>query len=91
MGLISTLVDKKINNISLGLHHEITKLMEILKKNLFPAYLIEMILSRCINGALSNQCPRDSLPTKPIFYLKLPYIDLFSVVAQKKDSSALLQ
>ena len=58
--------------------------MEILKKNLFPAYLIEMILSRCINGTLSNQCPRDSLPTKPIFYLKLPYIDLFSVVAKKK-------
>ena len=42
VGLIRTLVDRayKINNTSLGLHEDITKLMEILKKNIFPAHLV---------------------------------------------------
>ena len=38
VGLIRTLVDRayKINNTWLGLHKDFTKLMDILKKNLFP-------------------------------------------------------
>ena len=42
MGLIKTVVDRcyKINNTLLGFHEDITKLMVILKKNLFPARLI---------------------------------------------------
>ena len=38
VGLIRTLVDRayKINNTWLGLHEDITKLMEILKKESFP-------------------------------------------------------
>ena len=41
VGLIRTLIDRayKINNTRLRLHEDITKLMEILKKNLFPAHL----------------------------------------------------
>ena len=37
--LVKTLVDRayKINNIWLGFHEDITKLMDILRKNLFPA------------------------------------------------------
>ena len=58
--------------------------MEILKKNLFPAHLIERVVNRYINGTQSNHCPRDSLPTSPTFYFKLPYIGHFSVVTQKK-------
>ena len=86
VGLIRTLVDRayKINNTWLGLHEDITKLMEILKKNLFPAHLIERVVNRYITGTQSNHCPRDSLPTSPTFYFKLPYIGHFSVVTQKK-------
>ena len=71
VGLIRTLVDRayKINNTWLGLHEDITKLMEILKKNLFPAHLIERVVNRYITGTQSNHCPRDSLPTSPTFYL----------------------
>ena len=86
VGLIRTLIDRayKINNTWLGLHEDITKLMEILKKNLFPAHLIEGVVNRYITGTPSNHCPQGSLPTSPIFYFKLPYIGHFFVVTQKK-------
>ena len=58
--------------------------MEILKRNLFPAHLIERVVNRYITGTLSNHCPQGSLPTSLIFYFKLPYIGHFSVVTQKK-------
>ena len=75
----------KINNTWLGLHEDITKLTEILKKNLFPAHVIEKVVNRYITGTHSNHCPRVSLPTtSPTFYFKLPYIGHFSVVTQKK-------
>ena len=79
VGLIRTLIDRayKINNTWLGLHEDITKLMEILKKNLFPAHLIERAVNRYISGTLSNHCPQGSLPTSPIFYFELPYIGHF--------------
>ena len=84
MALIRTLIDRayKINNTWLGLHEDITKLMEILKKNLFPAHLIERVVNRYITVTLSNHCSQRSLPTSPIFYFKLPYIG--HVVTQKK-------
>ena len=42
VGLIKTLVDRayKINSTWLGFHGDINYLTDILKKNLFPAYLI---------------------------------------------------
>ena len=55
-----------------------------LKKNLFPAHLIERVVNRYATGTLSNHCPRGSLPTSSTFYFKLPYIGHFSVVTQKK-------
>ena len=62
-----------INNTWLGLHEDITKLTEILKKNLFPAHLIEKVVNRYITGTHSNHCPQGSLPTtSPTFYLRWP-------------------
>ena len=48
VGLIKTLVSRayKINNTWLGFHEDINKLTDILKKNLFPAHLIEKIINR---------------------------------------------
>ena len=81
VGLI-TLFDRayKINNTWLGLHEDLTNLMDILKKNLFPAHLIERVVNRYVTGTLSNHCPPCPLPTSLIFYFKLPYIGHFSVV-----------
>ena len=56
--------------------------MEILKKIIFPADLIERVVNRYITGTLSNHCPQGSLLTSPIFFFKLPYIGHFSVVTQ---------
>ena len=58
--------------------------MDILKKNLFPAHLIESVVNRYVTGTLSNHCPPGPLPTSPMFYFKLPYIGHFSAVTQKK-------
>jgi len=86
VGLIRTLVDRayKINNTWPGLHEDITKLMDIPKKNLFPAHLIERVDNRFVPGTLSNLSPQGSLPSSPTFYFKLPYIGHVSVVTQKK-------
>ena len=48
LGLIRTLVDRayKINNTWLGFYEDIKKLTEILKKNLFPAHLVERVVNR---------------------------------------------
>ena len=54
--------------------------MDILKKNLFPAHLIERVVNRYVTGNLSNHCPQVSFPTSPTFFFKLPYIGHFSVV-----------
>ena len=86
MGLIKTLVDRayKINNTWLGFHEDINNLTDILKKNFFPAHLIEKIINRYITGTQSNHHPRGSLPTtSPTFYFRL-YIGHFSAITQKK-------
>ncbi|CAH3121911.1 unnamed protein product, partial [Pocillopora meandrina] len=86
VGLIKTHVDRayRINNTWLGFHEDIDKLTDILKKNLFPAHLIEKIINRYITGTQSNHHPRGSLPTtSPTFYFRL-YIGHFSAITQKK-------
>ena len=86
VGLIKTLVDRayKINNTWLGFHEDINNLTDILKKNFFPAHLIEKIINRYITGTQSNHHPRGSLPTtSPTFYFRL-YIGHFSAITQKK-------
>jgi len=87
VGVNKTLVDSgyKIDDAWLGFHEDITKLMDILKKNLISAHLIEKVINRYITGTQSNHCPQGSLPTtSPTFCFKLPYIDHFSVITQKK-------
>jgi len=86
IGLIRTLVDRayKINNTWLGLHEDITKLIEILKKNLFPAHLIITVVNGYITATHSNHCPRGyPLTTSPTFYFKLPYMPFFSRHSEK--------
>ena len=86
VSLIKTHVDRayKINNTWLGFYEDINKLTDILKKNLFPAHLIEKIINHYITGTQSNHHPRGSLPTaSPTFYFRL-HIGHFSAITQKK-------
>ena len=73
VGVIRTLVDRgyKINNTWLGLHEDLTKLMDILKKNLFPAHLIERVVNRYVTGTLST-VPRVPFPLH--LYFTLSYL-----------------
>ena len=85
--LIRTLVDRAytINNAWLGFHENIKKLTEILKKNLFPAHLVERVVNRYLTLTRDECDPPVSVSdTTTNFYFKLPYIGPFSVVTQKR-------
>lgn len=87
VGLIRTLVDRacKINNTWLGLHEDVKKLMEILKKNLFPVRLIERVVNRYITGTQGVYIPRDFLSTTArTFYFPIPYIGPFQSSFRKR-------
>ena len=75
---MKTVVDSayNTNNTWLGFCGDITKLMDILKKNLFHAYSVERVINY-IPGTQSNHCP---FPPLPLFHFKLPYIGHFSVI-----------
>ena len=75
VGLIRTFVDRacKVKNTWLGLHEDLTKLMDILKKNLFPAHLIERVVNRCVTGTLSNHFPH-GVPFPVHLYFTLSYL-----------------
>ena len=63
-------------------HQEIT---EILKKNLFPAHLVERVVNRYLTLTRDECDPPVSVSdTTTNFYFKLPYIGPFSVVMQKR-------
>ena len=86
LGLIRTLVDRayKINNTWLGFHEDITKLTKILQKNLFPVHLVENIINHYLTLTRQDCNPPASVSdTTRTFYVKLPYIDPFSIIAQK--------
>ena len=52
LGLIKTLIDRayKINNTTQGFHNDIKNLSEILKRNMFPKWLID----KSVKGYLSK-------------------------------------
>ena len=81
------LIANKINNTWLGFHENIKKLTEILKKNLFPAHLVERVVKRYLTLTRTGCNPPVSVSdTITNFYFKLPYIGPFSVVTQEKGS-----
>ena len=83
LGLIRTLVDRayKINNTWLSFREDITKLTNILQKNLFPVYLVQNIINRYRHDCIPPTSVSDTTQT---FYFKLPYIGPISIITQKK-------
>ena len=68
VGLIKTLVDRayKINNTWLGFHEDINKLTDILKKNLFPAHLINRGDCKPFHYWDSKQSSSPGVPLLPL-------------------------
>ena len=85
----------KLSTTWLGFHEKITKLMDILQKNPFPAHLIERVVHCYITRTQNNHCPQGSFPTtSPTFYFKLLYMTIFLSLLKKRFtilSSAILQ
>lgn len=86
VGLIRTLVDRtfKINNTWTGFHKDVSNLMHILKKNLFPSYLIENTINSYVTKAVSTSMSSASNEKVSAFYFKIPYVGMFSRITQKR-------
>ena len=68
IGLIRTLIDRvfKVNNTWLGFHKHITKLVFILRKNLFPVHLIDTCVYRYLNAAIDRYSSTRTPPSSNI-------------------------
>ena len=89
VGLIRTLVDRayKINNTWFGFHKDITKLTNILQKNLFLVHLVESIINRYLTFT-RHDCnpPASASDTTSALYFKLRCIGPFFYYHAKKGS-----
>ena len=67
MGLVRTLVDRvyKINNSWIGFHKDIKDLTLILRKNLFPVRMVEMVINRYVSR--TTICPPASSKVNLLF------------------------
>ena len=89
-GLVKTLIDRtfKINNTWLGFHNDLQNLLAILRKNLYPEHVLDMLLHRYVTTAVEGNDTRPSTgveqPELPRHYYKIPYIGYFSGVAQRR-------
>ena len=92
LGLIRTLVDRayKINNTWLGFYEDVKKLTEILKKNLFPAHLVERVVDRYLTLTVMSAIPRSPFQTQLLtFILNHLKLALF-LLSRKKGFADLL-
>ena len=88
MSLVYTLIDRtyRINSNWLGFHRDLKALISILKRNMFPLYIIDKIISRYLTSIHSdtkqfNVKPDDMSNTR---YFKLPYIGPYSKIISHK-------
>ena len=93
VGLVKTLVDRayKINNTWHGFHKDIESLVITLKKNFFPAKIIDPIIKHYLDKASAtptNPGKLNNEPSKSIIHFKLPYLNA-SAFTQRKLKSLL--
>ena len=71
----------------MGFHTDLQKLSVILRRNLFPENLINKYISKYIQTAVKGGKTRSYSgvePQKtPKFFFKIPYVEHFSVTAQR--------
>ena len=88
--LIHTLVDRvfKINNTKSGLHKDLNKLSETLKRNSFPSHIINKTIKQILKKPKStsisdNDCPSNANNSNTR-YFKFLFIGNFSNITQVK-------
>ena len=89
LGLVKTLVDRthKINNTDNGFKSDLKNLTNILKRNSFPAFVIDDVITRYLDKDKHDKHSSGSTlneSTGDVRYFKLPFIGQFSKVTQSK-------
>ena len=89
LGLIKTLIDRayKINNTTQGFHNDIKNLSEILKRNLFPKWLIDKSVKGYLSKVTTTGKDASKCEISNCHFYKLPYIGYYSSYTGRKISS----
>ena len=91
LGLIKTLIDRayKINNTTQGFQNDIKNLSVILKRNLFPSWLIDKSVKDYLRKVKTTEQDIDTstFDASKCHFYKLPYIGFYSSYTGKKISS----
>ena len=87
LGLIKTLIDRayKINNTTQGFQNDINTLTTILKRNMFPSWLIDKSVQGYLRNVTTKEVPKHDVSNCHVY--KLPYIGFYSSYTRKKISS----
>ena len=89
LGLIKTLIDRayKINNTTQGFHNDIKNLSEILKRNMFPKWLIDKSVKGYLSKVRTTGKDASKCETSNCHFHKLPYIAYYSSYTGRKIPS----
>ena len=89
LGLIKTLIDRayKINNTTQGFHNDIKNFSEILKRNMFPKWLIDKSVKGFLSKVTTTGKDASKCETSNCHFYKLPYIGYYSSYTGRKISS----
>ena len=86
--LIKTLIDRayKINNTTQGFQNDIKNLSEILKRNMFPKWLIDKSVKGDLSKVRATGKDASKCETSNCHFYKLPYIGYHSSYTGRKIS-----
>ena len=87
--LIKTLIDLayEINSTSQGFHNDIKNLCYILKRNMFPKWLIDKSVKVYLSRVRTTEKETSKSDTSNCHFYKLPYIGYYSSYRRRKFSS----
>ena len=92
LGLIKTLIDRayKINNTIQGFHNDIKNLSEILKRNMFPKWLIDKSVKGYLSKVTTTGKDASKCEISNCHFYKLPYIGYYSSYTGRKKISSIV-
>ena len=85
IGLIKSLFDRayKINNTWPGFHDDVSKIKDVIKRNVYPPFILNKFIKAYIDKIHYNN-NKVSPKVYKLRYFKLPYLDKYSEQVQKK-------
>ena len=83
IGLVYCLIDRayKINNTIFGFNQDMSKVKEVLNRNMFPSHLVETITGKYLEQVDGKN--NTSSEELSLHYFKLPYIGKHSDIFKK--------